>query len=152
MPLSDKSAANAKPAVKPYRLFDGKGLYLEVAPSASKYWRVKYRFAGKEKRLALGVYPEVSLKRARERCEDARRLLQGGVDPGEQKRLARVARTEVGASSFEVLALEWLEKQKPIWAATHWTKIGAMLKRDLFPWCKPACNSDQANGVTGVQN
>jgi integrase len=134
MPLSDKSAANAKPAVKPYRLFDGKGLYLEVSPSAAKYWRVKYRFGGKEKRLALGVYPEVSLKKARERCEDARRMLQDGVDPGEHKRIARATRTEASANSFEAIALEWLEKQKPTWATIHWTKIGALLKRDLFPW------------------
>ena len=119
MSLSDKSAANAKPGVKTYRLFDGNGLYLEVSTAAAKYWRMKYRFDGKEKRLAFGVYPEVGLKKARGRCEDARRLLMDGVDPGERKRIARASRVSAGANSFEVIAQEWLAKQKPIWASSH---------------------------------
>jgi integrase len=134
MSLTDKSAANAKPGVKPYRLFDGDGLYLEVATNAAKYWRMKYRFAGKEKRLALGVYPEIGLKKARGRCEDARRLLTEGIDPSEHKRIARASRVGAAANSFEVIAKEWLAKQKPIWATSHWTKIGAMLTRDQYPW------------------
>ncbi|MGB8694566.1 MAG: integrase arm-type DNA-binding domain-containing protein [Steroidobacteraceae bacterium] len=134
MSLTDKSASNAKPAAKPYRLFDGDGLYLEVSTTAAKYWRMKYRIGGKEKRLALGVYPEISLKAARGRCQDARRLLMDGIDPSEHKRIARASRAGAAENSFEVVALEWLAKKKPIWASSHWTKIGAMLKRDLFPW------------------
>ena len=76
MALSDKAAANAKAGPKPYRLFHGDGLYLEISPRAAKYWRLKYRYAGKEKRLALGVYPEVSLKVARGYSDEARKLLQ----------------------------------------------------------------------------
>ena len=84
--LTVAAAKQASPKDKPYRLYDEKGLYLEVRPNGSKYWRLKYRYAGKEKRLALGVYPEVTLKRAREKQLDARRLLSDGEDPGERKR------------------------------------------------------------------
>ena len=81
MPLTDKSCKNAKPKDKPYRLADSGGMYLEVLPSGGRYWRVKYRLAGKEKRLALGVYPQVSLLEAREKREAAKKLLSNGVDP-----------------------------------------------------------------------
>jgi integrase len=134
MSLSDKSVSNAKPAVKPYRLFDGGGLYLEVATNAGKYWRVKYRFGGKEKCLAVGSYPTVTLKGARSRCAEARRLLSEGIDPGEHKKLARAARVDAAGNGFGAIATEWLAQQKPTWASSHWTKIDAMLRRDLFPW------------------
>ena len=81
MPLSDLSIKRAKPAAKPRRLFDGAGLYLEVSPGGGKWWRFKYRFAGKEKRLSLGVYPDVDLKKARKRTAEARQLLADGIDP-----------------------------------------------------------------------
>jgi len=87
--LSDKSVAAAKPAAKTYRLFDGGGLYVEVSPSGGKYWRLKYRIRSKERRAALGVYPEISLKAARDLAIDVKRQLSNGVDPGEQKRVAR---------------------------------------------------------------
>ena len=134
MGLSDKAASNAKAGPKKYRLFDGDGLYLEVSNRGGKYWRLKYRFSGKEKCLALGIYPRVGLKLARTRSDDARRLLTGGIDPGEHKKIARAAGVDAAANSFEAVALEWLIKQKPIWAESHWTKIEAMLRRDLFPW------------------
>ena len=79
--LTDTAAKQAKPREKPYRLSDEKGLYLEIHPNQSKYWRLKYRYAGKEKRLALGVYPEVSLKKAREKRTQARELLADGLGP-----------------------------------------------------------------------
>ena len=82
MALSDTSVRNAKPLEKPSRLFDGGGLYVEVSPSGGKLWRLKYRFGGKEKRLALGKYPDVSLKDARERRDAARKLLANEIDPG----------------------------------------------------------------------
>ena len=134
MDLSDKAVINAKPGPKRYRLFDGGGLYLEVAPNAGKYWRLKYRFGGKEKRLALGVYPTVGLKRARTRCEEARTLLSEGVDPGEHRKIARAFQITAASNSFEAVALEWLLQQKPIWSESHWLKTAALLKRDLFPW------------------
>ncbi len=84
MPLTEIAVRKATPGAKTTRLFDGGGLYLEVAPSGGKWWRLKYRFAEKEKRLSLGVYPEVSLKQARLKRDDARRLLASGIDPSEQ--------------------------------------------------------------------
>src|SRR3546814_14644123 len=79
--LTATAIRNAKPADKPVRLFDGRGLYLEVTPTGRRYWRLKYRYAGKEKRLALGVYPEVTLAEARTYRDDARRQLREGRDP-----------------------------------------------------------------------
>ena len=86
MKLTDTIALNATPIEKPYRLFDGKGLYLEITPKGSKYWRLKYSFRGKEKRLALGVYPEVSLQAARDKTMAARKLLHEYIDPAQIKR------------------------------------------------------------------
>lgn len=134
MPLSDKAVVNARAGVKPYRRFDGGGLYLEVSTSAGKYWRLKYRFGGKEKRLALGVYPDISLKMARGRRDEARRILAEGVDPGEHRKITRAESANAAANTFETIALEWLLRQKNTWAESHSTKIDAMLKRDLLPW------------------
>lgn len=86
MPLTDTAIRNAKPADKPVRLFDGGGLYLEIAPSGGKWWRLKYRFGGKEKRYSLGVYPEVPLATARKKRDEAREKLAAGIDPGEAKK------------------------------------------------------------------
>src|SRR6204780_5804863 len=87
--LSDAKARNAKPRTKAYKSADGEGLFLLVLPSGSKYWRLKYFFAGKEKLLALGVYPEVTLADARERRAQARKVLAAGKDPGEAKKEAK---------------------------------------------------------------
>jgi hypothetical protein len=89
MPLSDKAIQAAKPLPASYKLADGEGMYLEVMPTGSKYWRLKYRFAGKEKRLALGVYPETSLAHAREKRLAARKLLAAGTDPSATKQEAK---------------------------------------------------------------
>src|SRR6476646_4641586 len=90
MPLTDIKIRSAKPREKSYKLFDSGGLYLEVA-TAGKYWRWKYRFAGKEKRLAFGVYPDVGLKAAREKRDNARQQLSSGIDPGEARKAAKIA-------------------------------------------------------------
>ena len=86
MPLTDISCKSAKPSSKPRKLADTNGLYLEIMPNGSKYWRLKYRFAGKEKRLAIGVYPEVSLSEAREKRAKARKLLTENIDPSQAKK------------------------------------------------------------------
>lgn len=86
MALTDTSIRTAKPAAKPARIFDGHGLYIEISPSGGKLWRLKYRFGGKEKLLALGKYPEVSLKDAREHRDAARKLLANEVDPAENRK------------------------------------------------------------------
>lgn len=142
MPLTDTAIRNAKPGItpagketgKPYKMGDAGGLYLEVAPSGGKWWRLKYRFDGKEKRLSLGVYPDVGLKDARQRRDDARKLLAADVDPGENRKAAKAAKTERAANSFEVIAREWYAKNSPAWASNHGERIIQRLERDVFPW------------------
>lgn len=134
MPLSDVAIRTAKPRDKPYKLADGGGMYLEISPSGGRWWRLKYRFDGKEKRLSLGTYPEVGLKEARVKREDLRRLLAAGVDPGENRRAAKAARAEALANSFEVVAREWFAKYSPRWAPSHADKLIQRLERDIFPW------------------
>ena len=134
MALTDIVVRRAKPRAKPYRLSDEKGQYLEVALTGSKYWRWKYRFAGKEKRLALGVYSEVSLAAARETRDGARKLLATGVDPSEARKAQKASRVELAENSFEAVAREWFAKYAPTWVASHADKILRRLERDIFPW------------------
>ena len=114
-PLTDSAIKVAKPKDKPYKLTDGQGLYLEVMPTGSKLWRLKYRHSGKEKRLALGAYPAVPLQNARKKRDEARELLSEGTDPGEQKKAAKVAQ-KVEGLTFETLAREWYDYTAPRWA------------------------------------
>jgi hypothetical protein len=109
--ISDTICKNAKPKKKPYKLSDEKGLFLLVNPNGSKYFRLKYRFGGQEKTLALGVYPETSLKSARIKREEARELIAKDIDPAENKKAVKQAKAESAANSFEVIALEWLVKK-----------------------------------------
>lgn len=134
MPLTVTEAKNAKPHGKTRRLFDSGGLYLEVSPRGNKWWRFKYRHQGKEKRLALGVFPEVTLKDARVRRDDARRLLSDGVDPSAQRKALKSAQRQSSANSFELVAREWFEKQSGKWVSSHATRIIARFERDIFPW------------------
>ncbi|MCA8493560.1 tyrosine-type recombinase/integrase [Burkholderia arboris] len=134
MALTDVTIKNAKPREKPIRLFDGGGLYLEIAPAGGKWWRLKYRFGGKEKRISLGVYPDVSLKDARERRDAARKQLAHGVDPGDAKKARKAASEERATNSFELVAREWFARYAPGWASSHADKIIQRLERDLFPW------------------
>ncbi len=133
MALTDKAIRAAKHGEKPVRLFDGGGLYLELAPNGGKWWRLKYRFAGKEKRLSLGVYPHVALKQARERRDDAKRLLANGIDPSEQRKAHRAIVTERAANSFEAVAREWFAAFSPKWVKGHSDKILRRLERNVFP-------------------
>ena len=130
MPLTNTAIRSAKPRVKRYRLFDSQGLYIEVAPSGGKWWRLKYRILGKEKRLSLGVYPEVSLKDAREKRDQARRSLSEGADPIEARKLQSIA----DGTSFEAVAREWFIKFAPGWSAGHANRILRRLENDVFPW------------------
>lgn len=134
MPLSDTAVRNAKPSEKPIRMFDGGGLYLEITPSGSKLWRMKYRFDGKEKRLAFGMYPDVGLKDARERRDGARKMLAGGIDPGEHRKAQKAARAESVANGFEVICREWLEKWRTTVEPAQHRKALARLEKDVFPW------------------
>ncbi len=134
MPLTDAAVRNAVPRDKPYRLADSAGLYLEVSPAGGKYWRFKYRFGGKEKRLALGVYPAVGLKEARVRRDAARKLLADGIDPSAHRKVQKAATVERASNSFETVAREWFCKQAPAWAASHADKIMQRLEKNVFPW------------------
>lgn len=134
MPLSDAAIRKAKPSAKPLRMFDASGLYLEVAPAGGKWWRLKYRFAGKEKRLSLGVYPDVGLKEARERRDAARKLLAESVDPSQHRKQLRATKAERAANNFEAVAREWFGKYSPNWATSHADKMIRRFERDVFPW------------------
>ena len=132
MPLQDATVRTAKPEAKPYKMGDERGLFVLVHPNGSKYWRMKYRIDGKEKLLALGVYPEVGLKEARERRDDARKILDNGGDPANVKKTQKAVRIERAENTFKAVALEWYEKQKPLWSEGHANKTLAMLKNDTF--------------------
>ena len=133
MPLTDQACKKAKPADKPYKLTDDKGLYLLVN-TAGKYWRMDYRFEGKRKTLALGVYPDVSLARAREKRDEARKQIADDIDPGELRKANKIMRIERAANSFEAVAREWYAKHAPGWAVSHASKIIRRLENDVFPW------------------
>lgn len=132
MPLTHTAVQSAKPRAKAFKLFDGGGLYLEVSPAGGKWWRWKYRFAGKENRLSLGVYPEVSLKAAREKRIAARQQLAAGIDPGQARKAEKIA--QAGAESFEAIAREWHAKFSPSWVASHGDRILRRFDKDIFPW------------------
>jgi integrase len=137
MSLTDVAIRKAKPGEKTVKLFDGGGLYLEITPAGGKWWRLKYRYNGKEKRISLGVYPDVGLKEARDRRDSSRKLLANEVDPSENRKAMKAGRLERSANSFEVVAREWFAKHAPSWAASHANKIIRRLERDLFPWLGP---------------
>ncbi|WP_431226749.1 tyrosine-type recombinase/integrase [Burkholderia contaminans] len=134
MPLTDTAIRNAKPADKPVRLFDGGGLYLEIAPSGGKWWRLKYRFGGKEKRYSLGVYPEVTLATARKKRDEAREKLAAGIDPGEAKKAEKRASLLAAAHSFEVVARGWMDERKTTVEPAQHAKTLARMENDVFPW------------------
>lgn len=133
MPLTDTALRSAKPKDKPYKLADGGGLYLLIKTNTGKYWRLKYRFAGKEKVLALGVYPDVTLADARERRSDARKALAIGNDPGEAKKEAKRLTILNAENSFEAIAREWHEKRCHMWTPKYSGKIIRCLEADVFP-------------------
>jgi integrase len=133
MALTDTAVRNAKLAEKPYKLTHGKGLYLLVN-ATGKYWRLDYRFAGKRKTLALGVYPDVTLATARERRDDARKLLASDTDPSLVMAVNKRARLDGAQNTFEAVAREWYAKKLPTWAPTTAQKVIRQLEKDIFPW------------------
>jgi integrase len=133
MRLTDIKCRSAKPTKKARKLSDGGGLYLEVMPNGSKYWRLKYRFAGKEKRLAIGVYPEISLGQAREKRITAKKSITAGSDPSQLKQEAKQLAVTKGNNTFEKVAREWHETNLHTWSKNHGEAVLKRLEADIFP-------------------
>ena len=133
MPLTDTAIRNAKHQIKQYKLTDEKGMYLLVN-KAGKYFRLDYRFAGKRKTLALGVYPDVKLVEAREKRDDARKMIANGVDPGQTRKVQKSIQIEQTENSFEAIAREWHGKYSSNWADSHAKKILRRFELYIFPW------------------
>lgn len=134
MKLSDTACKNAKPKNKPYKLTDGQGLYLHIMPKGAKYWRYKYRFAGKERVLAIGVYPEVSLKVARDKRSEARELLRNNNDPSIAKKKRRFEAHQKAENTFKSLAQKWHEVWKHNKNDRHANTIWNRLENEVFPF------------------
>ncbi len=133
MPLTDTKIRNAKPNDKPSKLFDARGLFLLVTPAGGKWWRLRYKFNDKEKLLSLGTYPDVSLKTARERRDEARRLLAEEIDPGEHRKVAKARQAAEAVNSFETVAREWYGKQLHTWVESHARDVLRRLEGNIFP-------------------
>lgn len=145
MKLSDAAIRASKPAEKPYKVFDGSGLYLLVTPEGSRLWRFKYRYGGKERLLALGPYPDVALKEARDRCGKAKAQLRDGIDPSAVRRADKASRIDREAGTFEVVAREWHAKQSARWARNG----GQRILRRLEMYAFPRIGSRQIRELTG---
>ena len=130
MPLTNLKVTKAKPKEKPYKLTDERGMYLLVHPKGGKWWRLDYRFQGKRKTLSLGTVPDVSLKEARRKRDEARLILEDGADPSYYRASAKA----FGEDSFEAVAREWYEKFQRQWAQSHAVKTLGRLEKDLLPW------------------
>jgi integrase len=140
--LNNVRIESAKPSGKPYKLADEKGLYLLVQPTGHKWWRLKYRFGSRkdgrpgkaEKVLALGVYPDVPLKLAREKRDEARQLLANGVDPSAQRRADEHAQRIARLHTFRAVATAWMDRNRPKWTESHGTKTRRRFEQHVFPW------------------
>lgn len=134
MKLTARQVDTSRPKDKPYKLSDGGGLYLLVNPNGSRYWRLKYRIAGKEKLLALGVYPDITLAEARQKRAEAKKVLAAGGDPGQEKQEEKQAKEQAVANSFERLAMEWHTHKSTSWSEGYAEHLLMYLKKDIFPF------------------
>lgn len=130
MKLTATAVTQARSRARQYKLYDGRGLFLLVHPNGSKYWRLKYRYGDREKQLSLGVYPDVSLKKAREKAQEARSFVADGIDPSAKRQAERQAVND----SFEAVSREWHGKYRSKWTDDHANRILRRLERDVFPW------------------
>jgi len=129
MALTALKVKNIKPESKDFKVSDAGGLYLHVKSNGAKYWRLAYRFNHKQKTLALGVYPEVSLQEAREKALEAKKLLKDGIDPSKNKKASKSESDD----SFQAVATEWFNKQKTIWVESHTKDVRRRLEKDIYP-------------------
>ena len=133
MPLNEMKVRNAKPKEKFYKITDSDGLYLHITEKGGKLWRFRYRFGGKEKLLAFGSYPEISLLEARQKRDEARRQLAHNIDPGAVRKAQKQANLQE-TETFEVIAREWHTRFTPTWSTGHAATIMDRMERDIFPW------------------
>jgi len=144
--LTDLKCKGAKPKDKAYKLFDGMGLYLEIIPSGKKFWRIKYRYLGKEKRISLGEYPLVTLQAARDKCLECKKLLQDNKDPSlERKKSIQAMQTEA-SNSFQSIADEWIDKNKVRWSEGYLKKVRRSLEIHVFPFI----GKDPINNIKAI--
>jgi integrase len=132
-PLSDIQVRNAKPQTKDVKMFDGQGLFLLVTSTGGKLWRMKYNYQGKERLLAIGAYPAISVADARQRRDEAKKLLANDIDPNEIKKAQKTAITAGDENSFEVVAREWHKKFSPTWSDSHAYWVLRRLEQYVFP-------------------
>lgn len=134
MALSDTAIRNAKPAEKAYKIYDSGGLFIQITPSGGKWWRLKFRFDGKEKLLSLGVYPRISLSQAREQRDDAKKLIAINIDPSENRKQAKSISKLNSDNSFELIARDWWQSYMKGKAESHKEKVIRRFELYLFPW------------------
>lgn len=134
MKLNARQVETAKPKDKAYKLADGGGLYLLVNTNGSRYWRLKYRFAGKEKLLALGVYPDVSLAVARVKRDEAKKIVAGGGDPSQNKQQEKLARQGEATNTFEAITREWYQRRYDRWSESYRLEMMSTFESDVFPY------------------
>ena len=145
--LTATQVKQAKSKEKVYKLTDGGGMYLQVHTKGARYWRYDYRFAGKRRTLALGVYPEVSLKQAREKHQEARNKLSQGIDPSEVRKVEKLTRYLAVAESFEAVAREWFNQIMPNKSESYRVRTGRILEKDLYP----ALGSRPIKSITALE-
>lgn len=133
MSLTNVQIKSAQPKDKPYKLSDGKGLYLLINPSGSKYWRLKYRYERKEKLLALGVYPTISLLDARKRCIEAKELLAQNIDPMTPRKEFKQEKKRIADISFQQIASEWIDIKRKSWSEGYTKKLIQSFEKNLYP-------------------
>ncbi|OIN56452.1 integrase [Arsenicibacter rosenii] len=134
MKLSDLVCKTAKPKDKPYKLFDGDGLYLEVLPSGKKLWRLKFRHLGKESRISFGAYPLVSLSEARQERHQAKKLLLQHKSPTTIRKNEKAALTRQAENTFKAVAMEWMAQNKHRWSAGYYRKVEQGLELNVYPF------------------
>lgn len=134
MPLTDLELRRSKPKDKPYTLNDGNGLSVLVEPNGSKGWRFRYRFDGKPKMISFGTYPTISLNDARQRRDEAKKLVASGINPSDARKQEKRARQEIAGNTFEGIAREWYEKRFDRWSASYAEEMIKTFEKDVFPY------------------
>ncbi len=148
MALTVTAARNAKPSARPFKLYDEKGLFLLVHPNGSKYWRLRYRIADRERLLALGLFPSVLLTEAREKARKARALVKEGRDPIAEQHADRAANRAQTLDTFRVVADEWQTRNAGRWSPTYAEKVRGVLSAHVCPriGSVPVSDADRPNG------